>query len=438
LELRRYLPSSPYLLVAVSNWGSKAVSVLAQLAIVPMLTRALGAEQYAVLAVVLSLASWIALADLGLGNTVQNRVSQAIAREGDVGGAVGLVLWSSMIIGTIGIAALLCTASPLADLIFRKFENIDNQLARAALVAGGVFLVFQAIGVLSTKVLYALGRGVLANALTAIASILTIGAVAWAVAAPPSHFLLVGSVVASTAPLGLIGVAAASWLVLSYGCAREGIRLLRGSGVWRQAGGFWIFAILSNAVFGIEYLVMSQTLPAEEITKYNILYRVFWAGMALYIGVLGAAWPVAAQRIAKSDWAGAIALMRNNVAFGFAGVLAMTVAAALGMNWLLSWLVPRSDLQVHLSTVLLFGTYLGCRVWTDSYSVLLLAANDTGVFLRWTPLQAVLGVVAQFTLASVLGIDGIVLGLMLPLIITGVWVLPKRVRSHAAHAAPNV
>jgi len=73
-------------------------------------------------------------------------------------------------------------------------------------------------------------------------------------------------------------------------------------------------------------------------------------------------------------------------------------------------------------------------------AVALQALSEVGIFLKVVPLQALLSIGLQWTLAHRLGLNGILLGLILSFVLTVVWILPmtlrRRIRSSSAHHLP--
>jgi O-antigen/teichoic acid export membrane protein len=428
----------PHLWVALSNWVSRAGSVIAQLVCLPLLTTLLKPAEFAAYAIAVSLLTWYQLTDWGVGNTVQNGIVEARALEQEVGPFIAV---AGLIGGmTLGIAAGLIL--PLANLLDRMlFSNLHLPTESGIptmMALSGLMLVCNALGTVAAKILYALQKGVYANLLTLVNS-LGFLALLWGVAqnVSPGNVLL-ASVLAYTGPMAVTGLAALAYLCVRYAhwnwSAISNIFHKIRARAWR----FWLFALLAAATLNVDYLIMSRTLVAEEIAAYNVLFRIFWVGMALYSGLLGATWPLFTAMGVRGDRVGVERHVRLYLLIGMTGLLIGTAVAALGLPTLLRWLAPGLSIKISILTLALFSAYIGLRIWTDTYAIALQALSEITVFLKVVPIQASLSISLQWILAKKLGIDGILLGLILSFIFTVAWLLPLKLRDYKySHLTPN-
>ena len=67
--------------------------------------------------------------------------------------------------------------------------------------------------------------------------------------------------------------------------------------LFRRGLGFAVFNLLTAAVVNVDYLVMSQTLGAADITQYNILSKLFNFMLVLYWAMLMAVWPELTRKL---------------------------------------------------------------------------------------------------------------------------------------------
>src|SRR5690348_1524442 len=155
------MPRIPHhIWVAIGSWVNRGIAVLVQLATIPMLTRALGDQYFAAYVLVVSLVSWFALLDLGLGNALQNYISEFKATGRSVGAHAAFVLLASLGIIAVG-GTLVAVLSPaVARILFAGIPSLAPQVGIATVTVAGFGFVCFSVGNIGTKVLYALGRGV--------------------------------------------------------------------------------------------------------------------------------------------------------------------------------------------------------------------------------------------------------------------------------------
>ncbi|MFO1433595.1 MAG: MATE family efflux transporter [Candidatus Competibacteraceae bacterium] len=419
-----------HLWVALSNWIARGVAVVVQLVTIPMLTRALGQEQFGAYAVTVSLLGWFILLDLGLGNALQNFISESRVKGKNAGSYIAVVFLVSGVILCIGSVLVLWLSPIVARFLFAQMPFISPQTGKTLVFISGLFFLCNAVGTIGIKMLYALGQGVYANLITMGMSLFSLVTLWLVVAYVTQQQLLFATIIAYAAPLGLIGLAVTVVLFIKCGMWQKPAIIEAARQLFPRARGFWLFSLLAPIVLNVDYLIMSQKLPPEEIAKYNILFRIFWVFMSLYSGLLTATWPVWAEFAAGNEWPKVRRHLRLYLSLSLSAVFLFTIAMVFVLPHLVSFFLPGKETVIAFMTILLFGLYIGIRAWTDTYAIALQAANDTGVFLRWVPVEAAINISAQWVLSQIFGLNGIMFGLILAYLTTVTWVLPMRLSAH--------
>lgn len=417
-----------HLHVAGANWLARAVTIGVQLASIPLLIRSLGSDQYAAYTIALSMLGWFALADLGCGNTVQNLAAESRALSRAAAGEIGAVAVVSGVTFVLGILALVGVAPLMGDALLSGIPGLAPALrARVVMIAGSLFLLATTASV-ATKLLYGLGLGVHANVLAAGASLMSLLLLWLATRLFARSDLLLPAIVAYALPLALLGGIGASFLFWRHG-AWGWRRLVESSRVvFKRARGFFLVALFAAGVLNVDYFIMSQSLAPDEITTYNFLSRCFGIALTLYAGLLSAAAVYWSECISRGDWDSVRRSQAHYVAYGLVAMATLTLAGLAGAQRLLNAMLPGTTVAISNSTILMFGAYMAIRVWTDTSTVALQAANETGVLIRWIPLQAVISILGQLGLVRLFGVGGIVAGLFLSFMLTVAWVLPSRLQ----------
>lgn len=424
----------PQIWVAISNWVNRGVAVLVQLATIPMLTRALGEQHFAVYVLVVSLVSWFALLDFGLGNALQNYVSEFKATGRNVGGHAAFVLLVSAGIIAVGWSLVVILSPVVAKILFAGIPSLERQYGITAITVAGFGFVCYSVGNIGTKVLYALGRGVFANLLL-IGTNLTVFAGIWlAVSYTPDNRKILATVLAYSGPTGVIALLVAAtilWHLAKW--SKEEIKHA-GAELIKRARGFWLLALLGACVYNLDYFIMSQTLPPQEIAAYNILSRIFGAGASVYAGLLGATWPVWAELAVAKKWHKLASGLRIYLILAIGAAFFLTVAMIFGIPALLPMLFRGEGIVLSLTSIILFGVYICLRAWMDTFAVALQSMNDMAILIKIAPVQATLSIVGQIVFSLFLGLDGILIGLILSSLLTAVWILPRRFLSRVTRA----
>lgn len=416
--------------VAVSSWVSKAGSVLAQLLVIPMLSKALSPGEFAAYAIIASLLAWYQLADLGFGNSVQNHIAENQTHQKPIGGFISAVTVVGFSIVLLAIPLLYLGANTATQLLLGRLELSPAAQSPLVFFWSGLFMVANAVGTMSLKTLYALNKGVMANAITLFNSLAMLLLVALVVQTVSTEHLFLAIVIACFAPMGISGMALLLYFGLSKGTwqwndIKDHFSIMR-----FRAVRFLLFAFMAACVLNVDYLVMSQTLPAEEIATYNILFRIFWVGMALYSGLLSATLPVFVAFGVRQDQESMRRYMRLYIGCGFAFVFILGLIMSVRLSTIIDFLAPGLTMQPSLTTLFLFCIYIAFRIWTDTYAVALQALSEIGIFIKVTPLQAAISIPAQILFSLRWGLDGILMGIILSFLLSAAWILPWKLRLH--------
>lgn len=422
------LPS--HLLVAMSNWSARAISLGAQLVSLPLLTSSLGEVDFAAYSVLVSLMAWFQLADFGLGSSVQNAISQSRVEHRRVDGVIAVLLAAGSVVLLAGGGVLWMLSPRLADFLLGKFHLGGASSPATLVLCVGTLFLGNTLWQSCQRVLYALGRGVVANILLSLPPLAFLVLLwAWASRVSPSHRLL-ACLLAYTVPLCALGLLSAAVLLVRHARPLPGEFRAAARQLLRPASRFWAFALMSAAVLNVDYIVMSRTLQPADIGAYNVINRFFWVGITLYSGLLGATWPLFSELGVRRDWHVMAHHIRRYILAGVTVMLAITLVLGIAAPHLLRWLAPGIKQIPHASTFALFGLYTCCRIWTDTYAMALQSIGRVGVLLRWVPAQALITVPLEFALSSWLGVNGILLALVGSFTLTVVWGLPSRLRAH--------
>lgn len=420
--------------VAISNWLLRLCNMLIQLVSVPLLTRSLGDDGFAGYTLTVALLSWYALLDLGLGNSLQNLLSEARAAHRDFAPYLVSALVASLFVFLLATSVLYAASPFLSQFLLPKIQTIDAVTKERIILVSGIFFIANTTGNVCIKALYALERGMVANALLLCANItsfaLLLGALNWA----PEEKLLQWSLFAYSAPLGILGFGLPLFLFHKYVVGRHvkwaplRTQLSHIIELLARSHGFWWLALWGTVIYNVDFLIMSQLLSTQDIAVYSVFQRVFAAAMALYSGLLNATWPHWSTCIIKGDWKSVTQSIRTYLLVAISTSIVISIAALLLKSYVFDLLLPGNRAIIPGSLILLFGMYSVMRIWADTFSVSLLAANETRVFLRYAPFQAAIGFSLQTFLATYFGLQGILVGLILSLLLTAVWILPRHLK----------
>jgi O-antigen/teichoic acid export membrane protein len=267
-------------------------------------------------------------------------------------------------------------------------------------------------------------RGYIANAYITIANLLLLTAVILLQVLHLEGSRLFWSLLACTVPPAIVGVIGSVQVFRRCLRSRTAVDWGVTRTLWNRAWRFGGFAAMAAAVLGIDYVIMSQTLPSGQIVQYNATSKVFGLIFFLYTSLLQASWPVCAEALSRRDVGAVRKLTRENLAAGTGLMVVGTLVFVVGRSLIAGALLGSGGIAIPSGVIVAFGAYFLLRVWADTFAMVLMSGDRLRVFWIYVPFQAAISAVGQYSLSRYFGIYGILAGLILAFLLTAVWVLP--------------
>lgn len=417
-----------YHLVTLVAWGSRIVQALAQIMMIALLTQILEVEEYTAYILITGLLGWYMLADLGVGISLQNTISELKAKHTDFNNHI--VLAQIILLVLFGFFCLAIYG--VSDIIASYFlENLTiNESKNHAFFWATIMMTATAIFSASYKIWYAQGKGHWANIIPAIAALISLAAFYVIQQAGPQNSLLFWTLTAYLLPLAALPMFffirqfSKNIQFFTWDIQIAKFLIKRGSH-------FFIFGLLAAIVLQVDYLVMSQSCSSLEIISYSALSKIFGLGFFVYNALLLALWPVIAEKIAINQWEAVREMIKKYLPMGIIFIILFTITLIFTVPYLLPFLIRNTHIVIAPTLILLFGFYYILRVWTDTFAMVLQSMSDLKPLWYSVPFQAVISATAQIYLAKIYGIYGIVMGLSLSFLLTVVWYLPAKVKAHS-------
>jgi O-antigen/teichoic acid export membrane protein len=390
---------------------------VAVLVTLPMARHTLNPELFGVWMMLSALLGFMAFADLGIGNGVLNKTTQAKA-SGDgmqlrrvlvsgfaCTGAVGVALYLTWLLWThlsseptsvagaihdanraevmraLGIFAAVLALNVPASLIQRVQLGMQQgywtgfaQLANAVLLLIAVPLALRYDGGLPALVLATLGTQTLVN---------VVSTVAW---------------------LWSGGLLRGSW--------RRTLHLETMIGLLRTGSLFFILQMAAAFAFQSDSIVITQRLSQHAYGDFAIVQKLFlFVSMVLNAAMLGL-WPAFGDAIASNNTAWAVRVLKRTMLGAAAFAIAATLTLSAAMPWIMRhWLhvdwVPSWGLLAALSTWAVIDAV------TAATSAFMNGANMLRIQVVFALVMAGAAFGAKWLLTPVFGATGSVLGTIL-------------------------
>lgn len=381
----------------VSAAGSKILLAAVTIVTLPIAVRYLGAERYGVWVIATTVASWIAMLDLGIATTLTNSISEAFATDDkhlaarQTTNALAITL---ALVGVLGIFA----AFAWANLDWVHLLNVSAQVSSwevktTVAIALGLVLLAPACS-LGGKVLSGYQQTHIYNLVTTGGALASSAGLIGGVLL---HFRMPMLFLCTSGALTASGIAALIWVLFFF---KPWLRprfsylnLAEMRSLIQDGAPLFLIQIAAIVVFGTDNLVISHYLGAEQVTPYSVTFRLVAYTQIFPVLLFPSLWPAYAEADARGDYK----WIRRTFMLSVLGIL----ISMLGL----------------LAVLVLFGKSI-IRIWAGSAAVpsesLLIAMSVWTLINALTNLQScLLGAVGRARLQGIVTIAAAVLNILL-------------------------
>jgi O-antigen/teichoic acid export membrane protein len=422
--------------------AGRAVAVVVSFISIPLTVRYLGAERYGAWVTISAAMAWIALADLGLSNSLTNAVSEGYAndRRDLAQDSVAAAFWS-----LVGIAVVLALAffSLWTKVPWDRIFNVQTAQARAEVgpavaFAFAIFVLNFPFSIIS-KIYGAYQEVAIANGWAAAGNVLGLAAL---IAVTRLRGGLVALVIAVSSMVLLINVISAVWV---FGWSKPwllpSLRRVTWPAVRKLTSlGSMFFVIQAAALvlFQTDNLIIAHYLGSGAVTPYSVTWRLFTYTMLFQMLAIPSFWPAYAEAFSRGDRAWVRRSFRLNFRITIASTGALALPLVLFGRWFIDkWAgkaaVPSSALLV------LMGIWSVIYSATCSQSCILGGGSRLRGQMIYSIVAAVVNIVASVLLVQRIGVTGAILGTIIAYavcVLVPQWIEVERFLN-TVHSAPQ-
>lgn len=349
----------------------KAISLLVNLALIPLGIRFLNPQTYGVWVVVLSILTWLSFMDMGIGNSIRNKLTLALSKK-HKNNFSEIISTSYASISAFSFLALLVLSIVIYSVSWQPLLNIyfvtEQELKNALLLAFWMF----GLQVILKNVIYifhALQLSFLNNLSLLLSSILNY-AVLYPYTIQSKQASLEAFIALSIGSQILVYFLMNVWL---FGTKLRSFRpkwkyMSRSAfdGMKHQGYSFFVIQIFTLLLFQGNSILISHFYGSESVTEYNASNKIFGTVVLGFTIVLNPVWNSYTHALAKSDfgWIKSIhSKLLKSWVLASAGILVvLALSGWLFQEWLGSLISVSTSLNV--ANALYSIIYILCSIFT--------------------------------------------------------------------------
>lgn len=396
----------------IASFGLRLISILCSLMVVPITINYVNPERYGIWLTLSSIVVWLSYFDFGFAHGFRNRFAEAIAKDDHE-------LAQKYVSTTYAVLTLLFAVIMLVTSVINYYLNWSdilhvNQVYNSELrIVFQILILFFCVNIVAeifTTLLTAYQRPALSAAVKTggyVVSLLVIYVLtlttqgnlellAYALSGVPCLVTLVVSIVAFKKKRLSI-----------YAPTLKSVDFSLTKNIVGMGGQFFLIMLCILLIFQFQNIIISRELGAEQVTLYNVTYKIFGIVEMVMMIILTPIWSAYTEAYTRKDFA----WMKNSSRR--LEQLGLLCIPALFLLWIVSpflfefWLGNSVLTSLSISAVVAF--YILCRVWGNIY---MYQINGTGKLRMQLLTYAVIAIFAipmMILLGRAFGLMGIVM-----------------------------
>ena len=351
----------------------KVIDIFVYLLLIPVTLGYLNQYEYGIWLTVNSVLSWINSFDIGLGNGLRNRLTEALANN-DYEKGKSLISTTLIIIALImgGIIVVVSIIFPHLDCynIFGTSSILVPNLNKVIFVSFIIFCVNFVLKVIG-NVFLALQLPAVNYGISTGAHLLSLLIILFLKYTTDASLLNV-AIVYSASPTLVYLIAFPITFLGKYRHLKPGIKYFQKCHVHNLMSvgvQFFVLQIASIILFAMTNLIISHYFGPERVTEYNIAYRYFYLVVNLTMLFLSPMWSATTDAYTKGDFVWINNTMRKINRILLLIGLGLIMMVLFSKFFYCIWV--GDDVYVSFSLSSILAVYVYIIIWSQAYSFFL-------------------------------------------------------------------
>lgn len=390
----------------------KPISMLLSFVYIPIVLSYLGEEKYGVWAIILNIISWINYFDIGIGNGLRNRLTEAIAMD-DKENARKYV--STAYVGAIFIAIIFFVTISLLWKTFGlssffKLNLADEDVDRVILMSI-FFVCINFVLSLSKTSAYAVQIPSLISIVGVCEQLVQVVLLIALIKSTDSNLCYIALIYGIVTLLGnvaifLMLIKDRTYLIPSvHYIDKKHLKPLITLGL-----GFFALQICSLILNTTDNLLISRLFGSAEVTPYNMVYKVFYLAVQVHAIVIMPMWSAYTEAATKKDleWIEKTQKKVNLVTL----IISLGVIIGIFLFEPFSFLWLHRQFEYGKLLIIIVAIYMIAQMFGNNYSAFLCGVGNIKVSSITSIIGAIINIPLSifFAKACDMGLAGIIFG----------------------------
>lgn len=395
----------------------KGYNIIINLLLIPLTLDLLDNYKFGIWITILNVLSFIHLFDLGLGNGLRNKFSEAMAVN-DIKSAQEYVSTGYFLLGGITIVLILLFIAPWLLIDWSVVFNVSKiYLEEISILIGATFFITAIHFTLKliTTILTADHKPWISLSILAITN--TIISLMFLFLKPLliGKLILIG-IIYTFIPLLVLAIASYFAFTGYYRSVRPKIRAFKKEKVrdlFNLGLRFFMIQIAVLVIFQTDSIIISHTLGPEEVTPYNIVYRYF-SIITVIAGVITTPlWSAFTEANAQKDFVWMKSIINKQLKL-FIPQLIFVLFLIYFSKWIIPFWIGKI-VQIPLILLLGMAIFSVQLIWTNIFSFFLNGISYTKTQTITSFIGLLINIPLSIYLSSKYGSGGVIIASILSL-----------------------
>lgn len=401
---------------------SKLVTALSQIGSIYLINLYGGVESYALFGVLTGMIGWYLLADFGIGNAIQNKISALSARNENSNDLVFQAFLFIMVLSASYVIIMFALKDFVGNLILRNFD-INSSAKGDLFFSASISYVSITLASVYYKILFGESKGYLGNLIGGCGAIIGIASLYIMVNAGIPGLSLTLLLAVYLLPNYILPLIFFANRILRTTSALDSFRALKEIN-FTVALKFFALSFFAAAVVQVDVFFIAVLLNPQEIAEYLILGKFFTLIYFLYSAFLQSLWPHLATLNASANFGKIKQIIFKTVNWAFIIGFSLMLIIFVFRDYMVDILSSGQIISLPNNLVIAFMCLTFIRLWTDVYATFLQAVSELDTFLLSIMLQASINIPLMYILGDLYGAIGIVSAITFSYLLTVGWILP--------------
>lgn len=401
----------------------KGFSILVSFVLVPLTINYVNPTKYGIWLTLSSLVGWFGFFDIGFGNGLRNKLTEAIAKNQKEQARI-YVSTTYFILGLIIflILILFFVVSPFLNwaIILNAPNNMSRELGLLAII---VFVSFclQFVLKLITTILTADQKPAKASIFNLLGSIFTLVIIYILTKITHGSLIYLG-VTLSLAPVLVLLVASFWFFKNEYNYLSpsfKSIKLLYAKDLMNLGLKFFLIQISAIILYQTSNMIIAQLFGPAEVTPYNIAYKYFGIITMVFSIIMTPFWSACTDAYSKNDIAWIERSTKKYVKIW--AVLAISAIILLIFSNYIYILWVGKEIKVPFSLSAILALYVVLYSWNGIFSQFLNGVGKIKLQLYTGIVGSIINIPLSIFFGKLFGIAGVTLSTCLLAIFNAVW-----------------